>query len=147
MCVKVIWDAPKIRAHVSRCCAPKSVLRRRCSAAFGGQDSLVDKALDYRPKDTGFDPRLDPQRRSTWATKSFSMWDNKDLLIIFRKKNASPAWYSYAFEQNTPNASWLAAVLNVKRLCIRVCIRVRSDGVASRPWLRRLSFWNHPACT
>jgi hypothetical protein len=24
----------------------------------GGQDSLVDKALDYRLKGTGFDPRL-----------------------------------------------------------------------------------------
>jgi hypothetical protein len=32
----------------------------------GGQDSLVDKALDYRPKGTGFDPRLDHKRRSTW---------------------------------------------------------------------------------
>jgi hypothetical protein len=27
-----------------------------------GQDSLVDKALDYRPKGTGFDPRLDHKR-------------------------------------------------------------------------------------
>jgi hypothetical protein len=41
----------------------------------------VDKALDYRPKGTGFDPRLDHKRRSTWATNSFSMWDNKDLMI------------------------------------------------------------------
>jgi hypothetical protein len=32
---------------------------------LGGQDSLVDKALDYRPKGTGFDPRLDHKRRST----------------------------------------------------------------------------------
>jgi hypothetical protein len=48
---------------------------------MGGQDSLVDKALDYRPKGTGFDPRLDHKRRSTWATESFSMWD-KDLLTI-----------------------------------------------------------------
>jgi hypothetical protein len=32
---------------------------------MGGQDSLVDKALDYRPKGTGFDPRLDHKRRST----------------------------------------------------------------------------------
>jgi hypothetical protein len=31
----------------------------------GGQDSLVDKALDYRPKGTEFDPRLDHKRRST----------------------------------------------------------------------------------
>jgi hypothetical protein len=30
-----------------------------------GQDSLVGKALDYRPKGTGFDPRLDHKRRST----------------------------------------------------------------------------------
>jgi hypothetical protein len=29
------------------------------------QNSLVDKALDYRPKGTGFDPRLDHKRRST----------------------------------------------------------------------------------
>jgi hypothetical protein len=43
----------------------------------------VDKALDYRPKGTGFDPRLDHQRRSTWATNSFAMWDNKDLLICW----------------------------------------------------------------
>jgi hypothetical protein len=51
------------------------------SPSIGGQDSLVDKALDYRPKGTGFDPRLDHKRRSTWATNSFSMWD-KDLLIV-----------------------------------------------------------------
>jgi hypothetical protein len=52
-------------------------------AWFGiGQDSLVDKALGYRPKGTGFNPRLDHKRRSTWATNSFSMWDNKDLLIV-----------------------------------------------------------------
>jgi hypothetical protein len=50
---------------------------------FGGQDSLVDKALDYRPKGTGFDPHLDHKRRSTCATNSFSVWDNKDLLITF----------------------------------------------------------------
>jgi hypothetical protein len=48
----------------------------------GGQDSLVDKALDYRPKGTGFHPRFDHKRCSTWATYSFSMWDNKDLLIL-----------------------------------------------------------------
>jgi hypothetical protein len=36
----------------------------------------------YRPKGTGFDPRLDHKRCSTWATNSFSMWDNKDLLIV-----------------------------------------------------------------
>jgi hypothetical protein len=47
-----------------------------------GQDSLVDKALNYRPKGNEFDPRLDHKRRPTWATNSFSMWDNKDLLII-----------------------------------------------------------------
>jgi hypothetical protein len=29
---------------------------------LGGQDSLVDKALDYRPKGTGFDPRLDHKK-------------------------------------------------------------------------------------
>jgi hypothetical protein len=34
------------------------------SSIQGGQDSLVDKALDYRPKCTGFDPRLDHKRRS-----------------------------------------------------------------------------------
>jgi hypothetical protein len=33
-------------------------------------------------KGTGFDPRLDYKRRSTWVTNSFSMWDNKDLLIV-----------------------------------------------------------------
>jgi hypothetical protein len=50
------------------------------------QDSLVDEALDYRPKGTGFDPHLDHKRLSTWATNDFSMWDNKDLLIIFLSK-------------------------------------------------------------
>jgi hypothetical protein len=49
---------------------------------IGGQDSLADKALDYRPKGSGFDPRLHHKRRSLWATDSFSMWDNKDLLIV-----------------------------------------------------------------
>jgi hypothetical protein len=39
----------------------------------GGQDILVGKALDYRPKGTRFDPRLDHKRRSTGATNSFSM--------------------------------------------------------------------------
>jgi hypothetical protein len=34
------------------------------SVSVSGQDSLVDKALDYRPKDTGLDPRLDYIRRS-----------------------------------------------------------------------------------
>jgi hypothetical protein len=40
---------------------------------LGRQDSLVDKALDSRPKGTGFDPRLDHKRHSTSATNSFSM--------------------------------------------------------------------------
>jgi hypothetical protein len=36
-----------------------------CHSHLGRQDSLVDKALNYRPKDTVFDPRLNHQRRST----------------------------------------------------------------------------------
>jgi hypothetical protein len=33
--------------------------------SYGGLDSLVDKALDFRPKGTGFDPRLDHKKCST----------------------------------------------------------------------------------
>jgi hypothetical protein len=40
---------------------------------FGGQDSLVDKALDYRLEGTEIDPCLHHKRRSTCATNSFSM--------------------------------------------------------------------------
>jgi hypothetical protein len=29
---------------------------------MGGQDSLVEKAFDYRPKGTGFDPRFDHKK-------------------------------------------------------------------------------------
>jgi host cell factor len=43
----------------------------------------VDKALDYRPKGNGFDPCPDHKRHSTWATNSFPLWDNKDLLIHY----------------------------------------------------------------
>jgi hypothetical protein len=43
-----------------------------------GQDSFLDKALDYRLKGTGFDLRLNHKRGSTWATNSFSMWHDKD---------------------------------------------------------------------
>jgi hypothetical protein len=40
------------------------------------------KRLTHRPKGTGFDPCLDHKSCSTWATNSFSIWDNKDLLIL-----------------------------------------------------------------
>jgi hypothetical protein len=47
-----------------------------------GRIAKLVKALDYRPKGTGFDPRLDHNRRSTRATDSFSIRDNTDLLIV-----------------------------------------------------------------
>jgi hypothetical protein len=43
----------------------EAVYLAKFSDPLGGQDSLVDKALDYRPKGTGFDPRLHHNRRST----------------------------------------------------------------------------------
>jgi hypothetical protein len=46
----------------------------------GGQDSVIGKPKDQGPKGTEFNPRLHRQRCSTWATASFCMWDNKDLL-------------------------------------------------------------------
>jgi hypothetical protein len=48
-------EVKKIKDH-------KSSSQRKSKS---GQDSLVDKALDYRPKGTGFDARLDHKRRST----------------------------------------------------------------------------------
>jgi hypothetical protein len=35
------------------------VVKTQGYISHGGQDSLVDKALDYRPKGTGFYPHLD----------------------------------------------------------------------------------------
>jgi hypothetical protein len=49
---------------------------------WAGRIASLVKCWTHRPKGTRFDPRLDHKRRSTRATKSFSMWDNKDLLII-----------------------------------------------------------------
>jgi hypothetical protein len=43
------------------------------SNSAGKQDSLVDKALDYRPKGTGFDPRFDHKSAQHERLNSFSM--------------------------------------------------------------------------
>jgi hypothetical protein len=45
------------------------------------QDSALGKAMDLWTEDIDFDPGLNNKRRLSWATMSFSMWDNNDLLV------------------------------------------------------------------
>jgi hypothetical protein len=75
-CIFHVTHHKAIYHAISWCCAHKLFM--------GGQDSFkLVRRWTHRPKGTEFDPRLYHKRRSTWATNNFSMWDNKDLFIIF----------------------------------------------------------------
>jgi hypothetical protein len=69
---------------------------------LAGRMAELVKRWTHRPKGTGFDPCLDHKRRSTWATNSFSMWDNKDLLIIASERisTASPSLSVFTIWKN-----------------------------------------------
>jgi hypothetical protein len=99
----------------------------------------VDKALNNRPKGTGFDPCLEHKRRWTWATKSFSMWDNKDLtLIIFDQM------FFIGYAHASQVSLWNFQQLSTETL-IFVGVCERTGFIISCVYIRS-SCWEKPSC-